>query len=215
MVNGDLVPNGWEAEYDRFLAVLADHPHPSTVLTSMGNHEQKTGEPFPTTRDRYLRRTGMPGVFDERRIGGLPILVIGTTEAGSAGASPVTLGARQRAWPAEALRRHSGERHVLVFSHHVLPDSVSGSTGADSASFDDRDFADGDGLLEILGRHPNVVFFSGHTHWSLARDGWKATKVVVVDTLYGPAPGREEKALDLRIEARDLRTGTVFNSLER
>ncbi|MFD5181580.1 DUF4073 domain-containing protein [Streptomyces sp. NPDC058372] len=103
---------------------------------------------------------------------------------------------------------------------------------------------DEDEPLAILGRHANVVFFSGHTHWDLRRQDWAARKVVdggdprgfhvfdtgVIKTLYGPDGRGGEKALDpaasqglrvvpggdgkLTVESRDFTGRTVIRSLE-
>lgn len=246
VVNGDLVANGHVSEYEAYRAVLDSHPHPERVISTIGNHEQYNSEPFDTQVERFLEYTGMPGVYSEQLVGDVPLLGIGTTEpiAGTGGPF-VTLGAEQLSWLDERLSHHAGSgRPVFVLSHHVLPESVSGTTGEDKARFYDQDFVDETELLEILGGHANVVFLSGHTHWSLERDDWAVRKVVsggdprgftvvntgFVQTLYGPDGNGEERAIDasaaqgLRIDvatdgavtvhARDLKAGTVIRSLE-
>lgn len=246
VVNGDLVANGHVSEYEAYREVLDAHPHPEQVVSTIGNHEQYNDAPFDTQVDRFLEYTGMPGVYSERLVGGVPLLTVGTTApiAGSSGPF-VTLGAEQLSWLDQRLSHHAGTgRPVFVFSHHVLPESVSGTTGDDAARFYDQDFVDETELLEILGGHANAVFLSGHTHWSLERDDWAVRKVVsggdprgfavvntgFVQTLFGPDGRGGERAIDgsaaqgLRIEvaadgavavhARDLRAGTVIRTLE-
>ena len=246
VVNGDLVANGHVSEYEAYREVLDSHPHPERVISTIGNHEQYNDAPFDAQVDRFLGYTDMADVYTETLVGDVPLLTIGTTEpiAGTSGPF-VTLGAEQLSWLDGRLSEHARNgRPVFVFSHHVLPDSVSGTTGDDSARFYDRDFVDETELLEVLGSHSGVVFLSGHTHWSLERDDWATRKVVsggdprgftvvntgFVQTLFGPDGRGGERAIDgsaaqgLRIEvaadgavtvhARDLKAGTVIRSLE-
>ncbi|GAA1456093.1 DUF4073 domain-containing protein [Nocardiopsis exhalans] len=246
VVNGDLVANGHVSEYEAYRRVLDSHPHPERVISTIGNHELYNSEPFDIQVDRFVEYTGMPGVYSEQVVGDVPLLAIGTTEPFEGTSPPfVTLGAEQLSWLDERLSHYAGSGlPVFVLSHHVLPESVSGTTGQDKARFYDQDFVDEIELLEILGGHPDVVFLSGHTHWSLERDDWAVRKVVsggdprgftvvntgFVQTLYGPNGNGGERAIDasaaqgLRIDvaqdgtvavhAHDLKAGTVIRSLE-
>ncbi|SEF61153.1 metallophosphoesterase [Paenibacillus sp. UNC499MF] len=65
-----------------------------------------------------------------------------------------------------AYRPHGRKRPVFVFLHQPLPHTVAGSydPGEKGVVQDVR-------LRELLGRHPNVCFFSGHTHYTLASPG--------------------------------------------
>ncbi|WP_116243765.1 DUF4073 domain-containing protein [Nocardiopsis sp. FIRDI 009] len=247
VVNGDLVSQGHAFQYEDYYGVLDSHPHPELVLSTLGNHEQYTDEPFDTQVSRFLDYTGMSDVYTRTVVGGVPLLTIGTTRprrSGGDGSLFVTLGREQLSWlDAHLSRYRRSGRPVLVFSHHVLPESVSGSVGEDRADFYEQDFVDEAELLEILGDHPNVVFFSGHTHWSLERDDWAARKVVAgghpdgftcvntgfVQTMYGPDGRGGETPVDgaaaqgLRVEvtaegevtvhARDFRNDRLIRSL--
>ncbi|MFL1376187.1 DUF4073 domain-containing protein [Nocardiopsis protaetiae] len=245
VVNGDLVSNGYVSQYEDYRAALDSRPHPEVVLSTFGNHEQYNNDPFDTQVDRFAAYTGMPGVFSEHLVGGVPVLRIGTVapSVGGTGGPFVTLGGEQLSWLDSRLSEHAGGP-VLVLSHHVLPDSVSGTTGEDSARFYDRDFVEERELLEVLGGHPGAVFFSGHTHWSLERGDWAVRKVVsgghpdgftvvntgFVQTMYGPDGKGGERALDaaaaqgLRVEVADdgtvtvrslhLKTGEAIRTLE-
>ncbi|MGW0738074.1 DUF4073 domain-containing protein [Streptomyces sp. NPDC002851] len=245
VIAGDLVAQGTVQQYEDLYGTLADHPHPDRVLAALGNHEQYNADPFDTQVKRFLEYTGMPEVYSQTTAAGLPLLFIGTTAPAKNGTSPpfVTLGASQLSWLDGALKQHADSPYVLVFSHHVLPGTVSGTTGPDAARFYDQDFVDETELLTILGQHKNVVFFSGHTHWDLNRDDWAARKVVeggdpagftvvntgFIQTLYGPDGNGGEEALDgvesqglrlvvgtdgkLTVESRDFRRNELIRSL--
>jgi hypothetical protein len=53
---------------------------------------------------------------------------------------------------------------VFVFLHQPLPYTVAGS----SVNYNSRGVVQYEKLKEILSEHPQVIFFSGHTHWELA-----------------------------------------------
>ncbi|GAA2075457.1 DUF4073 domain-containing protein [Streptomyces albiaxialis] len=246
VIAGDLVAQGTVEQYEELYAELAEHPHPDRVLAALGNHEQYNSDPFDTQVKRFLEYTGMPDVHSETAAGDLPLLFIGTTAPAVNGTSPpfVTLGKTQLEWLDGALKKHADAPYVLIFSHHVLPGTVSGTTGEDAARFYDKDFVDEDELLTILGAHSNVVFFSGHTHWDLNRQDWAARKVVdggdpdgfhvvntgMIETMYGPDGKGGEKALDpaasqglrvllgddgkLTVESRDFRRNETIRTLE-
>ncbi|MFC4335380.1 DUF4073 domain-containing protein [Salininema proteolyticum] len=245
VVNGDLVPNGYESQYEAYFAALDSRPHPDRVISVFGNHEQYNDDPFDTQVRRFLDWTGMPDVYSEQVVGGIPVLPIGTTRPReSNGGRFVTMGEAQLGWLESRLNHYSGTgKPVFICSHHVLPGTVSGSVGEDRASFYDQDFIDETELLTVLGAHPNVVFFSGHTHWDLNRDDWAAKKIVdggdprgftvvntgFVQTLYGPDGNGGEVGLDggaaqgLRVEvdadgsvlvqARDLKEDGLIKTL--
>jgi 3',5'-cyclic-AMP phosphodiesterase len=180
VINGDLVRDGLVQQYEEFYAKLASVPHPSRVLAALGNHEQYNTDPFDVQVSRFLHYTGMPDVYSTTTVGSLPLVFIGTTAPAPNGTMPpwVTLGVTQLAWLERTLASYANHPYVLVFSHHVLPGTVSGTVGPDRGNFYDKDFIDEAELLRILGAHPNVVFFSGHTHWDLRREDWAARKIV-------------------------------------
>ena len=245
VINGDLVGSGTVEEYEDLYATLASIPHPNTVLAALGNHEQYNSDPFDTQVARFLHYTGMPDVYSTATVGSLPLVFIGTTAPAPNGTQPpfVTLGSTQLAWLEATLASYANHKYVLVFSHHVLPGTVSGTVGPDRGHFYDKDFIDEDQLLTILGAHPNVVFFSGHTHWDLHRDDWAARKVVsggdprgfavvntgFIQTMYVPdgrgnafpASPFESQGLrvlldtegNLRVQARDLMRNKPIRTL--
>jgi Icc protein len=245
VINGDLVANGTERQYQDLYSWLDTSPRPDRVLAALGNHEQYNSDPFDVQVERFLRYTGMPDVYTRTTIGSLPLVFVGTTKPAKNGTQPpfVTLGSSQLAWLEATLAGYARSPYVLVFSHHVLPGTVSGTTGPDRARFYDQDFVEIDDLLRILGGFPNVVFFSGHTHWDLNRSDWAARKVVagghpkgftVVNTgfvqkMFGPDGNGNEKPLsqaesqglrvllitdgELRIESRDFRRNTLIRTL--
>ena len=205
IVNGDIVGGGTQAEYDDFFAVLDAATHAPTLLFSIGNHEFYGGDGTDAAIGRYADNTGMPGVFWRTDVDGVPVLSIGSTQEPGEWAigNQVVLGEQQLAWLDAQLDGISDDQPVLLFGHHPLPNATSGTIGEGRQDYYDLDYREIDELLAILGDHPNVTFFSGHTHYSLHREdgtnrvvvpdgdpaGFLSVNTGAVQTEWGPEPG--------------------------
>lgn len=180
VVNGDLVPSGTVAEYEAFTAALAAGPPRARTLAAIGNHEYYTGEPDAVLTERFLRYTGMPAPYHRSDVRGVPVLFLGSVAAPDDDAYAV-LGDEQLDWFDRELDRASARPGpVLVFSHHPLLDTVSGTRGATGADNYCCQYPrpEHDRLLQIMGDHPDVVFLTGHTHYDLGLDDWAVRRTV-------------------------------------
>ncbi|MEU0659455.1 metallophosphoesterase family protein [Streptomyces lavendulocolor] len=194
-VAGDITPRGYDFEYAAVARVLERGPRPREVAWAIGNHEfyvPKYADPrtlslstWPngTTEDSLFRSfhrfAGRGTVYAETSFGGIPVLTIGTERYmhyhDSALWDKVWLSESQLRWLEERLRYWSRRRKpVMVISHHPLPDTVSGTRN----KLYSHDYVQADVLLGLLGRHRDVFFFSGHTHWNLALSDWCVRRVV-------------------------------------
>ncbi|UWF77715.1 MULTISPECIES: metallophosphoesterase family protein [Microbacterium] len=212
VVNGDLVSNGATANYDAYLSAFraGGGDEYGTVVSTAGNHEFYGWEGSDVYLDRFLDRTGMRGVGGQGGLWGevlvdgeLPLLWIGSEfydYAAKTGAGPfVELSDEQFAWLEGRLAhwREQG-KPVLLFSHHVLPYSVSGTY----ARFYANDFgADTERFAALVAENPNVVMLNSHTHWSAQLNDWSVEQrpdpvlargativnTAAVTTMYGPS----------------------------
>lgn len=194
-VAGDITPRGYDFEYAQVTAELRRHSHPRSMSWAIGNHEfyvpkwrnpdtlaQDTW-PNGTTEDSlfrsFYRFAGRGSVHAETSFGGIPVLALGT-ERYAHFHDPklwdeVWLSDAQFAWLEDRLRHWSRRRKpVMVITHHPLPNTVSGTRNKLYAS----DYLQADRLLNLLGRHPDVFLFSGHTHWDLDLSDWVVRRVV-------------------------------------
>ncbi|WP_202638796.1 metallophosphoesterase [Bailinhaonella thermotolerans] len=244
--NGDLVPNGSERDYEQLFRTVETSPHPP-ISYSIGNHEFYTSDPDPVEVARYKRYTGMPGPYHSRTVRGVPIIHIGTTDGTYASGHAVVLGEEQLTWLAAELAKYPADKPVLLFSHHPLPDTVSGTFAEpvedQAPKVYRKDYKEADRLLGILGKHPNVVLFTSHTHWDLRRNDWMSRRTVpgghpagfaavntgAVQTSFGPDGKGGEKGLSaaensalrvqvfpkkVRIESRDFYRREVIRAVE-
>ncbi len=197
IINGDITPRGYDFEYHAVQDVLDKNPHPDNVWYSIGNHEfyvpkwknpqtlAQSTWPNGTTEeelfDNFYQFSGEDKVYHQKEINGYPFLFLGT-EKYMKYHDPklwdeVYMSDEQLDWLKENLKQYSKKdknKPIFVFSHHVLPDSVSGSRQNPYLN----DYLNVDELLDILKDYPQVVFFTSHTHWDLNLPDWAGKKKV-------------------------------------
>ncbi|WP_289136969.1 DUF4073 domain-containing protein [uncultured Brevibacillus sp.] len=197
IINGDITPRGYDFEYQAVQDVLDKNPHPENVWYSIGNHEfyvpkwknpqtlAQSSWPNGTTEeelfDNFYQFSGEDKVYHQKEINGYPLLFLGT-EKYMKYHDPklwdeVYMSDEQLDWLKENLEHYSKQdknKPIFVFSHHVLPDSVSGSRQNPYLN----DYLNVDKLLDILKDYPQVVFFTSHTHWDLNLPDWAGKKKV-------------------------------------
>jgi hypothetical protein len=218
--NGDLVSTGSTANYTSYLAALAagGGGEYETVVSTIGNHEYYGSEGAAVYRQRFLDSTGMRdtggqgGLWGEVVVDGrLPVLWIGSEAydyGAKTGSGPfVEFSEQQYTWLRDRLAYWRAlDKPVLLFSHHLLPSSVSGSY----ARFYRNDYGqEQERFAALLDQNPNVIMFNSHTHWSPTLNDWsvqmrtdpslaQAPTVVntgAVTTMYGPSGDWEETAV--------------------
>lgn len=177
ILNGDLVNDGSQDAWDEFEDALTASPHPSDqVIRSNGNHEFYGSDGSDVYVERFLEHAGRDQVWTEEVIGGVPVLVIGSEEyeyPDQTGNGPfVRFSEEQLDWLDSRLSHWADrEAPVLLFSHQVLPNTVSGT----DLEFYADDYGDQlDDLLETLARNPPTALLTSHTHWGLHRSDWTA-----------------------------------------
>ncbi|WP_202512202.1 DUF4073 domain-containing protein [Streptomyces sp. SID3343] len=195
VVNGDITPRGYKAEYDQVKQVLDTRPHPANTFFTIGNHEfyvpkycspdklcQATW-PNGTTEQSLFQNfydfTGLDKVFYERVVDGVPMLFLGTEKYmkyhDDTKWDEVWFSEEQLTWLEQRMNYWESQgKPTFVFSHHVLPDTVSGTRN----KLYSADYLQADRIMKILGSHKDAVLFTSHTHWDLNLSDWAVRKVV-------------------------------------
>lgn len=218
--NGDLVSTGSTANYTSYLSALAagGGGEYDTVVSTIGNHEYYGSDGSAAYQKRFLDSTGMRdiggqgGLWGEVLVDGqLPLIWIGSEfydYAAKTGSGPfIDFSQEQFTWLRDRLAHwRAQDKPVLLFSHHLLPNSVSGSY----ARFYKNDYGQEEArFTALLAQNPNVIMFNGHTHWSPTLNDWSAelrtdptlapaptvVNTGAVTTMYGPSGDWEEKAV--------------------
>ncbi|RLP80763.1 hypothetical protein D9V34_00670 [Mycetocola lacteus] len=221
VTNGDLVSNGSPDLYrDFFEAYRAGggERYP-TQISAIGNHEYFGTASTPEEyRERFLDTTGMRtmgdqgGLWGEHLVDGtLPLLWIGSeyyNYAELGGANPfVEISDTQYEWLRDRLAYWKAQgKPVLLMTHHVLPNSVSGTYINAYRNDYGRDLAR---IGALLRDNPQVTVITSHSHWEATLNDWSAEKrfdpalgqapsvvnTAAVTTQYGPSGDWGEAAV--------------------
>ncbi|MEU6657591.1 DUF4073 domain-containing protein [Streptomyces sp. NPDC046821] len=194
-IAGDITPRGYDFEYVQVTRTFAANPHATETAWAIGNHEfyvpkwaapdklAQSTWPNGATEDSLFRSfynfAGRNKVYNEQSFGGIPVLMIGTEKYmhyhDAKLWDEVWMSDEQFTWLEDRLwywRRR--QRPVMVISHHPLPDTVTSTRNRRFMN----DYLQADRLLQVLGRHPDVFFFTGHTHRPLETGDWYVRRVV-------------------------------------
>ncbi|SEB89556.1 metallophosphoesterase [Paenibacillus sp. GP183] len=183
VINGDL-GQGTMNDYITLKNLLKNVPLPPNVLYTIGNHEYynalhdpngkwslntfPNGETEKASQQRFLNFVGRPSLYDDAWISGYHFIMLGSEKYRQSDLSineDAWLSNEQLTWlHQKLLADDQSGKPVFVFLHQPLPYTVAGS----SVNYNSRGVVQHEKLKEILSEHPQVIFFSGHTHWELA-----------------------------------------------
>ncbi|NUU77321.1 metallophosphoesterase family protein [Paenibacillus xylanilyticus] len=138
--------------------------HPERM--SEGNNT--TGDAPITTEGIWQKRlndftatTGMKGSYHDHWIHGYHYIFLGSEQPHP---KDCDMSAEQLAWLETTLSEQaSPDRPIFVFLHQPLMDTVAGSM-KDQGWYGVNQDAE---VKSVLSRYPQVILFSGHTHWQL------------------------------------------------
>ena len=178
VVNGDLVDNGSQEQWDRFLAARKEVPHDSGVeLWTIGNHEMYGKETSEVHMQRFLKYSGQDKPWNEVVVNGTPLISVNTeyySDIDRGGKEPFQrISAEQLKWLDERLAHWDAQGvTALVFTHPLLPGTVSMSHSA----WYQNDFEDEQAISDVLSKYNDVVAFTSHSHSSLKQNNWWGTR---------------------------------------
>jgi Icc protein len=180
VLNGDLT-NGSEADYRSLMALLSRQPH-APVQATMGNHDyyglwRKPDGAMDYTKMNPLwssskavalfdRNWGYDKPYHELVVEGYRFLFLSGEAYRDVDASineDAFLSPAQLSWLSERLTNAGAadaSKPVFVFLHQPLPRTLDG-TDLELGVVQHQE------LRALLDAHPNVILFSGHTHWNI------------------------------------------------
>ena len=178
VINGDLVDNGSQEQWDKFLAARKEVPHDSGVeLWTIGNHEMYGNESSEVHMQRFLKYSGQDKPWNEVVVDGTPLISINTeyySDVDRGGKEPFQrISAEQLQWLDERLAQWDAQGvTALVFTHPLLPGTVSMSHSA----WYQNDFEDEQAISDVLSKYNDIVAFTSHSHSSLKQNNWWGTR---------------------------------------
>jgi Icc protein len=178
VINGDL-GDGRPNDYAKITSILKAHPLPKQIYFTIGNHDyykayyNAVGDWSPTTFPngesdsaslaRFLAFTQIPSVYYDRWIQGYHFVFLGSErykQSDPASQEDAWLSTSQLNWLQSKLQEnYIQHKPLFVFLHQPLQGTVSGSLP--------RGVVQHNELKQILSQYPEVIFFTGHTHWEL------------------------------------------------
>lgn len=191
---GDNTNMGTVQQYDNFNSILSLYSNSNAEkIIAIGNHEYWEGLYFSAGLDtnlyqkRFLDKTGMPGskVYYDKWIGAYHFITLGSEGFPVANNGDYALiSDEQYRWLEEALAQNSNpSKPIFVFLHQPIDHTVYGSDDWGAGFTDNR-------LITILKQYPQVILFSGHSHYilnhprNIYQDGFSMVNVGSVQTGY-------------------------------
>lgn len=162
---GDVTDNGEAAqymEYSRVVNSVKDIPY---IYCVPGNHDLRN-QTYDMALERFLENTNAPSGYYSKKVGDATYIFLTSQDLDNwaLDRSSAHLRNDQLAFlKAELAKAADGMKPIFVFLHQPLYNTVSGSLPGQNWHGVDRDAE----LREILRQYPQVVFFTGHTHWEL------------------------------------------------
>ncbi|MCP1123410.1 DUF4073 domain-containing protein [Bacillus sp. 3103sda1] len=194
VINGDITNYGDPKEFDAVRNIIHNNAVPFNIIPAMGNHDLYRRQDSVEVRfQRFYDFAGVDKPYYERKVRGIPFLVLGNENHANFSTDQVYFSDDQLNWLRDRLEKYSKEvKPVFIATHHVLRDTVSGSYKTYLG-----DYLRQAEFMDIIGYYPNVFVFTGHSHWSLELPDW-AVNVKV--------PGGHKKGITV-VNAGAIQTG--------
>jgi hypothetical protein len=159
MVVGDLTEYGDTSQYDKFMTAYRARKQSKAVsMMAIGNHDYWNGLSVTDAQKLFLNKTGMESIYYHKIIKGYHFIVLGTED----GVTEGTFSVKQIQWLAEQLKQANNDdpkKPIFVFHHQPITGTIYGSEWGFSVN---RDL-----FYNTLKAYPQVISFSGHTHYPL------------------------------------------------
>lgn len=158
---GDITNNGKANNYDTFMNILNSNKNSSaTSIITMGNHEYYArNSTLIQCQNRFISKTHMPALNYDKWINGYHFIVLSPENLGRG--SGVVVTDEQLNWLDNKLSENETyNKPSFVFLHQPIPHTVYGSDTGDNVENPDK-------LTAVLQKHPESIYFSGHSHYLL------------------------------------------------
>jgi len=155
---GDLTNLGKPEQYDAFMAIYDRLKQPAAhSLLTIGNHDYYGSSGAMKGQRLFLEKTGMTGIYYDRWINGYHFIVLGSENKSTGG----KLSDDQLAWLNGRLADHASvDKPIFVLFHQHISGTVYGSDRWGHTQNHKK-------LYAILSKYPQVITFSGHSHYML------------------------------------------------
>ena len=174
IVVGDITDSGYAEQYEKFaeLAEASGFSYPEDFVLVIGNHDQydstEGAESAPNLTDLFREQAGIADQvhpYYDRTINGVHLIVMGPDSYPDDSWLKFGISDEQIEWVDGMLDADLDNGVLsLVFMHEPLYQTVRNTEPGDFGHEWSLSDEDNDNLHDCLKKHPNVIFFTGHTH---------------------------------------------------
>ncbi len=162
-INGDVTDHGIDSEFAAYRAILAAAGDLPPVYAAVGDHDLYGQGTDAMRIERFLTGTGnaAENVYFDVWVKGIHCIFLGSEKLTS---NDAEISEAQLTWLSGLLDKDKAEgKTAFVFLHQGLEKTVDGTRSGQNLDGVARE----DALRAILKEHPEVILFSGHSHWTL------------------------------------------------
>lgn len=202
VVNGDMISDGKEESYQKVREVMEGEFYPSNTFFTIGNHEYFKNDGNRPSIERFLNFAGLEKLYYERIVKGFPFLFLGSESWGPIGSptkDSAVLSKEQLDWLEQTLKKYKTMKlPIFVFLHQPLPFTLAGT----DLPYYQNGVIQARELHDILSSYPQIILFSGHTHWDLhfpkmfVKGRFAMANSGAIYNTYGPDEQGHEKVID-------------------
>lgn len=159
---GDMTESGKDKEYDQLNQLLKIGNQKETYMI-LGNHDVRWLEGgYEEAYNRFLKKSGMPQAYFDKWINGYHLIFLATSQDLK---DQAILAEKQLVWLEAKLAEGIDDKPIFVFLHQSILNTSAGSYQVDAYNQEYPDgVVEGEQLKKILGKYPQAICFTGHTH---------------------------------------------------
>lgn len=160
---GDILNRGTADNWIYLNKIISAHTVPK-IYKTLGNHDLTDNGTYEELFGNYMKYSGMTGTYYDTWISGYHFIAIAQEDSGHN--KPIYTD-KLFCWLEERLAENASyDKPIFLFSHYSIRNTTAGtylgqSVGHAVGSEDKLR------LIEILKRYPQVIYFTGHTHYPL------------------------------------------------
>ena len=151
IINGDLINEGYEVDYQKYVEIVNNYSNSIPIKTIRGNHECYYDGGYDDTNTRYDTYVGQPNYYEFVYNNDVYLFLSAMKEDGN------NLTTEQTDWLTQKLEQYQSNR-VFLFTHY--PYGEVGSIG----NLTDKTQMSNSTFLNLIKKYKNIVYFSGHSH---------------------------------------------------
>lgn len=151
IVNGDLVNEGYEVDYQKYLELVNTYSNNIPIKTIRGNHECYYDGGYDASNTRFADYIGGANYYEYIRDNDVYLFLSCMKEAGD------NLTSEQTTWLTQKLAEYADKR-VFLFTHYPYGEVGSIGNLVDKTQMSNSTF------LNLIKQYKNIVYFSGHSH---------------------------------------------------